>query len=88
VFTINCVNREIFEDKQFLSGSDRDYSDIQNVHSPTNSEQIDIDALSNFNESEYLDSISDCEGERDSIKTQKYLEDFSYHNKLSSRALE
>jgi hypothetical protein len=47
---------------------------------------MDIDALSNFIEGEYLDSVSNCESESDSIKTLNYLEDFSYQNNLSSRA--
>jgi hypothetical protein len=58
------------------------------VHSTTNSEQMDIDALSNSNRREYLDNVSDCESESDSIKTQNYLEDLSHHNNLSSRSLE
>jgi hypothetical protein len=55
---------------------------------PIDSEQIDIDLLSNFNGSEDLDSLDECESESDSVKTQNYLEDYIYRNDLSSRAHE
>jgi hypothetical protein len=85
MFTVNCVYREIFTDYKFLRESDKDFADNKNVPPPINSEQMDIDSITNSEKSEYLNSGSECESE--SVKTQIYSKDFTYHTNLSSRAL-
>jgi hypothetical protein len=84
--TINCVYREIFEEKHSFSESNKDFPNIQNVFPLYDSEQMDIDLISNSKESEYLDSVSECES--DSVKTQNNLEDSNDQNNLSSRVLQ
>jgi hypothetical protein len=83
-FTINCVYREIYENKHFLNESENKQINIQNEFPPIDCEQVDVNEVSNLNEKDYLDN--DCENESDSLRTQNYLEDISIQTDFSLRA--
>jgi hypothetical protein len=84
VYTVNCVYREIFENQKFFIESDKDFYDIQNEFPPIDSEQKEFDLSSPSNDNDLLVFDSNSE----SVKTQNYSEDSTYHIDLSSRALE
>jgi hypothetical protein len=58
VLTINCIFREIYEDKKLYSESDKDFLKIQNAFPLNDFEHMNVDLDSNSNGSEYLDSVS------------------------------
>jgi hypothetical protein len=80
--TINCVYREIFEDKKVYSESEKNHEDIHQVFPPMDIEQFDVFANSNS----FVDNSCDSDSESASVKTINYLDDLCIQDDLSSRA--
>jgi hypothetical protein len=70
VFTINCVNREIFFWIKSFSAKEIEIFLIKTVPPKINSKQMDIDSISNSKKREYLISDSECDSESDSVDSE------------------
>ncbi len=81
VFTVNCVYREIYENKQFRD-IEKDHLNI-----PHESPSMDVEPTNEIpNQNLIGDYYCDSESESESVKTINYLEDMSVQNDLNSRA--